>query len=104
MMAERPAPQLLYRLVRPINPSSIELDAPEAEPMLTPVLAVLLAATPAADPATVPLWSGTIPGPTSGDPANIPTLTVHLAPAGQANGCAVVVCPGGGYSGRATDH
>ena len=27
-----------------------------------------------------------------------PTLTLYRAPAGTANGCAVVVCPGGGYN------
>ena len=34
----------------------------------------------------------------------MPTLTIHLADKEKANGTAVVVCPGGGYSGRATDH
>ena len=33
-----------------------------------------------------------------------PTLTVWLAPADKANGCAVVVCPGGGYGHLAVDH
>lgn len=55
-------------------------------------------------PPPVPLWGEKIPGPTSSDPANIPTLTIHLPPAEKANGTAVVVCPGGGYSGRAIGH
>src|SRR5689334_7360824 len=55
-------------------------------------------------PATVPLWGDKIPGPVSSDSANIPTLTIHLPAADKANGTAVVVCPGGGYSGRATGH
>lgn len=55
-----------------------------------------------AEPKTVPLWGDKIPGPTSKDPKNVPTLTIHLAE--KPNGSAVVVCPGGGYSGRATDH
>ena len=42
------------------------------------------------------------PGPTSKDPKNVPTLTIRLA--AKPNGTAVVICPGGGYSGRATDH
>ena len=50
------------------------------------------------------LWSAAIPGPASNDPKNVPTLTVHLAAKEKANGTAVVVIPGGGYSGRATDH
>lgn len=55
-----------------------------------------------AEPKTVPLWGDKIPGPNSSDPQNVPTLTIHLAD--KPNGTAVVVCPGGGYSGRATDH
>jgi acetyl esterase/lipase len=58
----------------------------------------------AAEPAEVPLWGATIPGPTSKDAKNIPTLTIRVAPADRATGTAVVVCPGGGYSGRAIDH
>jgi acetyl esterase/lipase len=50
------------------------------------------------------LWGAMIPGPASQDPKNVPTLVVALAPKEKANGTAVVVCPGGGYSGRATDH
>jgi acetyl esterase/lipase len=65
---------------------------------------LLLSVLVAADPAPMPLWGDKIPGPTSSDPANIPTLTAKLAPADKATGTAVVVCPGGGYSGRATDH
>jgi acetyl esterase/lipase len=64
---------------------------------------LLLAALIAAEPKDAPLWGDKIPGPTSSDPKNIPTLT-HFAPPEKTNGTAVVVCPGGGYSGRATDH
>jgi acetyl esterase/lipase len=65
---------------------------------------LLLAALIGADPVESPLWGDTIPGPTSKDPKNVPTLTAWPAPADKATGTAVVVCPGGGYSGRATDH
>jgi acetyl esterase/lipase len=65
---------------------------------------LLLAALIGADPTESPLWGDKIPGPTSKDPKNVPTLTVWPAPADKANGTAVVVCPGGGYSGRAIDH
>lgn len=68
--------------------------------MLSPTL--LLAVLIAAEPKEIPLWGEKIPGPTSADSKNIPTLTIHLAD--KPNGTAVVVCPGGGYSGRATDH
>lgn len=67
-------------------------------------LPLLLALLIGAEPKTVPLWGEKIPGPTSKDPKNIPTLTIQLADSDKANGSAVVVCPGGGYSGRATDH
>ena len=50
------------------------------------------------------LWTAMIPGPASKDPENVPNLTVQLAPKEKANGTAVIVIPGGGYSGRATDH
>lgn len=33
-----------------------------------------------------------------------PTLTPYLPEKGKANGAAIVVCPGGGYSGLASDH
>jgi acetyl esterase/lipase len=71
--------------------------------MLNTLFLTLAVAAPPA-PATFNLWGDKIPGPTSSDPKNVPTLTVHLPPAETANGTGVVVCPGGGYSGRATDH
>jgi acetyl esterase/lipase len=66
------------------------------------LLTLVLAADPA--PKTINLWGDKIPGPVSADPKNVPTLTIQLAPKATANGAAVVICPGGGYSGRATDH
>lgn len=65
---------------------------------------LLLSVLLSADPTDMPLWGDKISGPTSSDAKNIPTLTFHAAPADKATGTAVVVCPGGGYSGRATDH
>jgi acetyl esterase/lipase len=52
----------------------------------------------------IALWGAMIPGPASADTKNAPGLTVYLAPKDKANGTAVIVIPGGGYSGRATDH
>jgi acetyl esterase/lipase len=67
-----------------------------------PLLSALLLG---ADPVTtINLWGEKIPGPVSQEANNAPTLTVQLAPKESANGCAVVICPGGGYSGRATGH
>lgn len=57
-----------------------------------------------AEPTTIKLWGEKIPGPVGGDPKNVPTLTIQLADKDKANGTAVVICPGGGYSGRAIDH
>jgi len=50
------------------------------------------------------LWPQGAPGAKGDAPADKPTLTVFLPEAAKANGAAVVVCPGGGYSGLATDH
>ena len=68
--------------------------------------ALLLALAFAADPKpkAVPLYADKIPGPVSSDPANVPTLSYSPAPKDKANGCAVVVIPGGGYYMRAADH
>ena len=57
-----------------------------------------------AEPTTINLWGEKIPGPVSSDPKNVPTLTIQLADKDKASGTAVVICPGGGYSGRATGH
>jgi len=77
-------------------------------------------------PAPLKLWPGTAPGekgdigeekdmtkPTDGKPGgkviirlgNVsqPTITVYAPPADKANGAAVIVCPGGGYSILALD-
>ena len=66
------------------------------------------------------LWEGTAPGEKGDIPAekvkkgkdgiertsnvSVPTLTVWQAPKGEANGTAVLVCPGGGYQMLASEH
>lgn len=51
-----------------------------------------------------PLWKDSAPGANGTEEKDIPTLTVFL-PASEINtGCAIVVCPGGGYGGLATSH
>ncbi|MCH5372942.1 MAG: alpha/beta hydrolase [Planctomycetes bacterium] len=74
----------------------------------------------AAEPPVVALWPDGAPGETgeiqreaatvSGDPPvtrinNVtePTIQLYSAPADNANGCAVVICPGGGYNILAYD-
>jgi acetyl esterase/lipase len=59
---------------------------------------------PAADSDANPavrLWGGDAPGALGKDDVDIPTLTIFKAPADHNTGCAVVVCPGGGYHGLA---
>jgi len=50
----------------------------------------------------VVLWPGGAPGAIGQEAADTPLLKVY--PANNANGAAVVVCPGGGYGGLADDH
>jgi acetyl esterase/lipase len=50
----------------------------------------------AADPTPEPLWAKGAPGVVAGD-KDRPNLTAYLPAKEKANGCAVVVCPGGGY-------
>ncbi len=50
----------------------------------------------------IPLWNSAPPGALGTDPVkDIPTLTVFLPSPSLATGAAMVVCPGGGYSGLA---
>lgn len=58
----------------------------------------------AAPQAVEPLWPGAAPGAMGAEEHDRPTLGVYLPPADKATGTAVVVCPGGGYSGLAMDH
>jgi acetyl esterase/lipase len=58
----------------------------------------------AAEPAVEVLWPKGAPDAKGSSAADKPTLTVYLPPAAQANGTAVVVCPGGGYGGLAISY
>jgi acetyl esterase/lipase len=51
----------------------------------------------AGEPAACPLWPAGAPGARGDTDADRPEITVHLPPAGTANGSAVVIFPGGGY-------
>lgn len=50
-----------------------------------------------------PLWPGAAPGAIGNDDVDKPSITIWL-PKENANGSAVVVCPGGGYAHLAVDH
>jgi acetyl esterase/lipase len=52
---------------------------------------------------SIALWPAGAPGAIGNEPDDIPTLTPYLPPKGKANGAAIIVCPGGGYS-RLADH
>lgn len=54
--------------------------------------------------AVIPLWEKGAPGPKATDEVPEPTLILYPAPKEKANGAAIVVCPGGGYSNLAMDH
>ena len=51
-----------------------------------------------------PLWPNGAPGANGTAEHDVPALAAFPAPAKTANGCGVVVCPGGGYGGLAMDH
>jgi len=50
------------------------------------------------------LWPLGAPLATGTGVIDQPAISVHLAQGGSANGCAVLVCPGGGYRTLAADH
>ena len=64
----------------------------------------LTALSPAAEPKTQLLWPDGAPGAKGDKPEDKPTLTAFLPEESKAVGTAVVICPGGGYGGLATDH
>jgi acetyl esterase/lipase len=51
----------------------------------------------AAEPEAEWLWPDGAPGARGTGAADQPSIAIHRPPAGQANGTAVVICPGGGY-------
>jgi acetyl esterase/lipase len=55
------------------------------------------------DPRTFPLWDNGAPGALGAEAADVPTLTYYPAN-GRGAGTAVVVAPGGGYTGLALNH
>jgi acetyl esterase/lipase len=67
------------------------------------LLGLTTAAAPAA-PSVELLWPHGAPGAKGEQPADKPTLTIFLPDEQKSTGTAVVICPGGGYGGLATDH
>lgn len=66
--------------------------------------AALGAGDSAAVKPVIVLWPSGAPGAHGNTEKDTPTLTVHLPAPGKANGCAVVICPGGGYQHLAIDY
>ena len=71
-------------------------------------LLILSATAPAAadgaEPQSVVLWPQGAPGAVGKEEADVPALSVFLAPKDRATGAAVIVCPGGGYDHLAQSH
>ena len=63
-----------------------------------------LAADDPAAPKVMLLYPNGAPGAIGEEEVDKPSLTIFAPPADKANGCAVVVCPGGGYGALAIDH
>jgi len=61
------------------------------------------AQTPANMPKADLLWPGGAPGALGTEDIDKPSLASYLVPAGRGTGTAVIVCPGGGYSGLSMD-
>ena len=60
-------------------------------------------AQPPAVPKADLLWPGGAPGAQGTEDIDKPTLAPFVVPAGRGTGTAVIVCPGGGYSGLSMD-
>ncbi len=58
----------------------------------------------AAEPVRFPLWPEGAPEAKGTTEDHQPTLDLYKPDTVPANGCAVVICPGGGYGGLAKDH
>ncbi len=57
-----------------------------------------------AEPKVELLWLNGAPGAVGTEAADKPSIAVWSPPTDKANGCAIVVCPGGGYGALAVDH
>lgn len=58
----------------------------------------------AAEPSIHLLWPDGAPGALGSEAKDKPQVTVYQAPEESNTGCAVVICPGGGYGHLAMDH
>ena len=70
--------------------------------LIIAVLTFFHVITPAAE--MIPLWEDKVPGALGSDEKDIPVFIPYIPAPEKATGAAVVICPGGGYSGLAMDH
>jgi len=68
------------------------------------VCAQPIATTNASTNTVIKLWPDGAPGALGTADKDVPTLTVFLASPEKATGAAIVICPGGGYTGLAMPH
>ena len=59
---------------------------------------------PFQDGQVIRLWDGAAPGAQGSGDIDTPTITVYLPSGGAPAKSAVIICPGGGYSGLAMNH
>jgi acetyl esterase/lipase len=71
---------------------------------LSAILTVIPFAVSLAAPEKLPLWPEGAPGAKGQAETDQPRLEIYRPAAERSNGAAVVVCPGGGYGGLASDH
>jgi acetyl esterase/lipase len=98
----------------------MRLPSPLLLPLITTFLLGIAPGLLADEPETFTVWPEEAPGETgeigpetattTGEPpvtritnVSVPTLSLYPAPAETANGCTVVICPGGGYNILAYD-
>jgi acetyl esterase/lipase len=67
-----------------------------------PVLAPFPSSTPS--PPLTPIYDGTAPDSHGTQDKDAPHLLIYLPPKGAAPTSAIIICPGGGYTGLAMDH
>lgn len=72
--------------------------------LLLPLFALLTLPSFAGEAKRFPLWPDGAPGAKGTAEEHQPTLDLYQPDTVPANGCAVLVCPGGGYGGLAKDH
>lgn len=56
------------------------------------------------DAQKLPIWPQGVPNAKGNSASDNPDIIVHLPPAGNASGVAILICPGGGYEGLCSSY